>query len=266
MLPQLIVLFIVLVILQSLFSNSLFKLLFLLTKSQIMATKIFSVIMLPGTILHELSHWLVAEILQVPTGRFDYMPKVEGNSIRMGSLQIAKVDPFRRTLVGLAPMISGIITIVILVSILTLHNSPSTPLAGCLLFSKERGSIYECVFNNETIKQLNNLITYQTSYVSSFQNILIIWLIFIISNTMFSSRKDLEAVIVPAILSLFGFFVWWMKGLKGLDWIILNLNPFIVKLNSVLLLVIILDLLMIIFVKLLTLLSGKLLGRRIVQR
>jgi len=241
---QLLILFSTLTLLQSFFTKSLFQLLFLLTKSQLLATRLFAVIMLPGTILHELSHWLVAEILQVPTGKFDYMPRAEGNNIRMGSVQIGKVDPFRRTLVGVAPMISGIIAIVILVNLLPIGRIQDSPL--------------------QTTQPSKLLLTTYNLQLLSPLSFLYLYLIFIISNTMISSKKDLEAAIVPIVLGLFAFFVWWKMEMPGLVQLTEYLSPLIAKINSVLLLVITIDLGMIILVKILTLIGGKALHRRIV--
>jgi len=243
-----------LTLLQSFFTKSLFKFLFLLTKSQILTTRLFAIIMLPGTILHELSHWLVAEILQVPTGKFDYMPKVEGNNIRMGSVQIGRVDPFRRTLVGIAPMISGILVIVILVNLLPFGRWQASPL--------QNDSIIQHSTNQFPLFNLQ-LTTYNLQLLSPL-SFLYLYLIFIISNTMFSSKKDLEAAIVPVILSLFAFFVWWKMEMPGLIQLTEYLSPLIAKINSVLLLVITLDLGMIILVKILTMVSGKALHRKVV--
>lgn len=70
----------------------------------------YSIIFLPGTIIHELSHWLVAEILQVKTGAITIFPDFSevGESQRLGSVATAKSDPFRGFLIGVAPFITGI--------------------------------------------------------------------------------------------------------------------------------------------------------------
>lgn len=78
--------------------------------------KFYSLIFLPGTIIHELSHWLVAEILRVQTGEITIFPDIDqgGESRRLGSVATAKSDPFRGFLIGLAPFISGTLILVIL--------------------------------------------------------------------------------------------------------------------------------------------------------
>lgn len=76
----------------------------------------YSIIFLPGTIIHELSHWIVAEILQVRTGEITIFPDIaeEGDSRRLGSVSTQKSDPFRAFLIGVAPFITGLLILVVL--------------------------------------------------------------------------------------------------------------------------------------------------------
>jgi hypothetical protein len=84
------------------------KVFLLITHSPNATVVIFSLILLPGVFLHELSHFIVAKILRVPTGRFTLIPRMEnGSTLVMGSVEVAKVDFFRDTLIGSAPLISG---------------------------------------------------------------------------------------------------------------------------------------------------------------
>jgi hypothetical protein len=81
---------------------------------------LYSLIMLPGTILHELSHWIVAEILQVKTGEITIMPELKGEGEReqLGSVATQRSDPFRGFLIGVAPFITGLLTLALLGSLL----------------------------------------------------------------------------------------------------------------------------------------------------
>ena len=78
----------------------------------------YSIIFLPGTIIHELSHWIVAEVLQVRTGTISIFPDLEsegeGVSQRLGSVATERTDPFRGFLIGLAPFISGLAILAVL--------------------------------------------------------------------------------------------------------------------------------------------------------
>lgn len=78
------------------------------TKSRKLTIGILAFIFLPGTVVHEFAHATVAELLRVYVGRITLLPKVEGDSIQLGSVQIAQSDPFRRFLIGTAPLIVGI--------------------------------------------------------------------------------------------------------------------------------------------------------------
>lgn len=61
----------------------------------------------PGTILHELSHYIACKVLLVPTGRVSlFNPKAqEDGSITLGSVEHARVDPLRNTIVSIAPLL-----------------------------------------------------------------------------------------------------------------------------------------------------------------
>jgi len=84
----------------------------------------YSLLVLPGTIIHELSHWLVAEILQVRTGAITIFPDLEndegGSTQQLGSVATARTDPFRGFLIGLAPFISGLAILAVLGRLLSL--------------------------------------------------------------------------------------------------------------------------------------------------
>lgn len=83
---------------------------------------LYSLIFLPGTIIHELSHWVVAEILRVRTGEITIFPDDQGdgdNNQRLGSVATERTDPIRAFLIGLAPFVSGLLILIILGSILS---------------------------------------------------------------------------------------------------------------------------------------------------
>jgi hypothetical protein len=73
------------------------------------ALVIYFVLLLPGVIIHEVSHWLMARVLGVPVQRFSLGPvrKGRGGRVSLGSIQVSKVDPVREGLIGMAPLIGG---------------------------------------------------------------------------------------------------------------------------------------------------------------
>lgn len=82
--------------------------------------------------MHEFSHWLMAKILFVPTGRMSLTPKFGENSVELGSVQIAKTDFVRRFFIGIAPLLTGIS---VLIFILFAINSYTFPVWVYLLFA-----------------------------------------------------------------------------------------------------------------------------------
>jgi hypothetical protein len=65
------------------------------------------ILFLPGIIVHELSHLLMARLLGLRAGRFRVWPEVQRNSIGLGSVSVEQADALRGSLVGAAPLISG---------------------------------------------------------------------------------------------------------------------------------------------------------------
>lgn len=82
--------------------------LLLLTRSPGATLIIFSLIFFPGVLLHELSHFFFAKLLQLRTGRFSVMPvPMPDGRLQMGFVEIERSDILRGSLVGVAPMIVG---------------------------------------------------------------------------------------------------------------------------------------------------------------
>jgi len=100
---------VVLFVLSRVFSKIFSQVLLRFTRSQSATIHILSFLFLPGVILHELAHWFVAGMLLVPTGEMEFVPQIQGNSVKLGSVAIGKTDPFRRFLIGVAPLLVGLI-------------------------------------------------------------------------------------------------------------------------------------------------------------
>jgi hypothetical protein len=82
--------------------------LFLLTRRIDIALAIFSILYLPGVLLHEVSHYLTARLLGVPVGRFSIIPQsLPDGRLRMGYVETARTDFARDALIGAAPLIAG---------------------------------------------------------------------------------------------------------------------------------------------------------------
>jgi hypothetical protein len=69
---------------------------------------IFALIFFPGVLLHELSHFLMAKLLGVRTGRFSLLPQAMSNGrLRLGYVETASGGVVRDALVGFAPLVTG---------------------------------------------------------------------------------------------------------------------------------------------------------------
>ena len=143
-------------------TKTLYTLLYFVFRSKNVTVALLTFIFLPGTIVHELAHLFTAEILRVPTGDISFTPEIRKNhlgkaEIRVGHVTHAATDPIRTFLIGIAPFFWGI-------GILTLI---------VWLFQYFWGQFSD-------IKQ---------------QILLVIgigYLLFAVSNSMFTSKKDME--------------------------------------------------------------------------
>jgi len=99
----------------------------------------------------------------------EFFPKISEGRLKLGSVQIEKTDPLRKTLIAVAPVIGGFLAILVSVYIIRTYFSES----------------YLLIF-------LTILFIYQ------------------VSNTMFSSKKDLEGT---------GVFIVFIVALIGVLWV-----------------------------------------------
>ena len=82
--------------------------LMLLTRRSEISLAIFSLLFFPGVLLHEFSHFLMAQVLGVRTGRFSLLPMpLPDGRMRLGYVETASADFVRDSLIGVAPLISG---------------------------------------------------------------------------------------------------------------------------------------------------------------
>lgn len=137
--------------------NSLVRLFYAITKSRSASFNILAVIFLPGTIIHELSHLLVAGMMFVPVGEIDILPKSDGDGVNLGTVEVGETDMVRRAIIGTAPLLVGLVIIF------------------SLLF----------IFQSSLL-----------SFDPLWQTILLLYIVFVISNNMFSSKKDMEGAYI----------------------------------------------------------------------
>ncbi len=87
----------------------------LLTKDVQKAILLQYLALLPGIMLHEVSHLVAARLVGVQTKGFSLRPKaVRGGNVRLGSVVVRHSDPIRESWIGLAPLLSGTAAILLL--------------------------------------------------------------------------------------------------------------------------------------------------------
>ncbi|MBI3159051.1 MAG: hypothetical protein HYZ26_05575 [Chloroflexi bacterium] len=80
----------------------------LLTRRADVALILFALLFLPGVLLHELSHYLMAKLLFVPTGRFSIFPRdLKNGMLQLGYVETAKTGLLREFFIGIAPLLAG---------------------------------------------------------------------------------------------------------------------------------------------------------------
>ncbi|MEN9564442.1 MAG: hypothetical protein RIR73_2686 [Chloroflexota bacterium] len=97
-----------LVYLQRLLHREIQLIFFLITRNKPLTIALFSLIFFPGVFLHELSHFLMAKLLGVRTGKFSVIPQTTGDGyLTLGYVETERSDIVRDSLIGLAPIIAG---------------------------------------------------------------------------------------------------------------------------------------------------------------
>jgi hypothetical protein len=144
------------------------------TRSESLAILIFALLFLPGTLVHELSHWLAARVLRIPTGDISLLPKRRGrNELVLGYVMVGKADPLRASVIGVAPLVGGSVFVVLLVQKVLGVVSPE------ILFYNENGL---AILLNQVIHM------FRTKDVW-----LYLYLLFTVSNSMLPSAADRHA-------------------------------------------------------------------------
>ncbi|QQS44142.1 hypothetical protein IPM65_00870 [Candidatus Roizmanbacteria bacterium] len=102
---QLIVLFFV----SRLSITRLFQVLRLIFDHEKIVYSLIAFIFFPGTVIHELSHFVMAVILLLKVRDIHVFPQWEGRYLKLGSVYYEKKDVVRSVLVGIAPVIVGLL-------------------------------------------------------------------------------------------------------------------------------------------------------------
>lgn len=158
-------------------TKGLSQLFFHITKSQKAAVYGMAIIFFPGVVVHELAHLLVASVLFVRTGTIEFMPQIRGDNVKLGSVVIAKTDPVRRMFIGVAPVFVGILLLLSILYVIIQGN----------------------IINGDDVSPWIKAAGYFVSFYT----------LFVISNTMFSSKKDMEGTLeFVAAIGLVGLLLY----------------------------------------------------------
>lgn len=175
--------------------------LFLLTRRIDLALAIFSILFLPGVLLHETSHYLAARLLRVPVGQFSIIPQpLPGGRLRLGYVETARTDFLRDALIGAAPLITGSLFVAYAGFV---HLDFST--LWLRLFAGDLSSITAAI--SATVAQPDFWIWF--------------YVIFVVSSTMFPSESDrrawgpilLTVVVFLGLLFIAGAGPWLWENL-----------------------------------------------------
>jgi len=80
----------------------------LVTRREDISITLFAVLFFPGVLLHEGSHFMMARVMGVRTGRFSLIPRPTGDGkLQLGFVETASADWLRDALIGMAPLIVG---------------------------------------------------------------------------------------------------------------------------------------------------------------
>ena len=99
----------------------------------------------------------------VPVGRIEILPQIDGDEVRLGSAEIGQTDMLRRMVIGLAPIIVGLLVMVGTLWLSYGNLSKETPV---------------------------------------WQVLVVLYVIFQVGNSMFSSKKDMEGAVVLIVALL----------------------------------------------------------------
>lgn len=146
---------------------------------------VWSIIFLPGTVIHELSHFLFAILTGARTGKIEIFPRFleedwedeeSGGNVTLGYVQTQRLNPIQGLFVGLAPFIVGIAMLVWISSQIQLSYLSAS------------------------------------YFLLAFQG----YLFFTISNSFFPSSSDLKHVYPVVITLIIILAALWFFGVKFL--------------------------------------------------
>lgn len=193
-----------------------------LTRSKDAPTLAIFLVFLPGVLVHETAHWMMARLLGLRTGKFRVWPKRQGRHIGLGSVSVESRGALPDSLVGMAPLVAGSI----LVALIGNHIFKAYALADTLA----QGQFVEGlqVFGRALSEPDGALWAY---------------LLFAIANAMMPSASDREPVVPVLMYAAAAVTLYILLGmpLSPLTSLMRWITPALQNLSSALLFTIVLD-------------------------
>jgi len=147
---------------------------------QEIAVVLYALPLLPGVVLHELSHALAAVLLGVRVAGISLHPKTSKGYIQLGVVPVETTDVARASLIGLAPLLSGCVSIL---------------LVGYLVFGiSTLGKTIASQDWSALLRAMANTFEAPDAWIWAY-------VVFAIANTMMPSRSDRKSW-PPLFLSL----------------------------------------------------------------
>jgi hypothetical protein len=163
----------------------------LLTGDPEMALILYALPLLPGIILHEASHALMAILLGARIGRISIRPKLAGQRVQLGFVPVEKTDAVRASLIGLAPLLAGVGIILAI---------------GYLVFDIGAvGSALVAGYWDRAIEGLAGMLEAPDAWIWAY-------VIFAVSNTLLPSRADRQAWLPVILFLLLAMALIWVAG------------------------------------------------------
>jgi hypothetical protein len=152
------------------------------------AVVVYAVVLFPGVMLHEASHWLAATLLGVRTGGMSLLPRRQPDgTLQLGYVEYYKgpsVGPIRESLIGAAPLVAGVAVILLI---------------GQRVFGVTR--LAEAIQTGDV-----TILVDAMAQLLATPNVLVwLYLLFAVSSAMLPSKSDRHAW--PAFLVILGVAV-----------------------------------------------------------
>jgi hypothetical protein len=217
---------------------------YLITGHADMALLLYSLPLLPGVALHELSHAIMAALLGVKTANLTLIPQRQPDGhVRLGSLQVERVDVVRSSLIGLAPLLAGSAVIVLIIR-----------------FAFDVNTLGAAVQHGDMAGLLSSL----GGLLRAPDAWLWLYLLFSIANAMLPSPSDRETWLPVVLFSLLLLSAAVVLGLgSALEGLSLVVDQILRWLAAAFTITLIVDVPFILIIFLIEATSGRALGRRV---